>query len=183
MLKKVAVFAALVLTMLMSTMPFGRQTEAVTSNSTQPNAASLASQNKFVGHWLSHLTIAGQRTDEGSIYISDVDPPDANTVNVTHSRYGGTYLGYTFSYPDRIEIQIQLGNGRVAHYNGVLVSATRIEGYRFISSGQSNTSPTLGTDAWTSDITTPSRTLSIGIPLSNSSFQLWWFSAMILALT
>jgi hypothetical protein len=121
----------------------------------QPLLVTTPPVNKFVGHWLSHVTVAGQTTDEGDIYISDVDPPDANTVNVNHSGYGRIYVGYTFSYPDRIEIQIPLRNGRVAHYNGVLVSATRIEGYRFISSGQSNTSPMLGTEPWTSDITTP----------------------------
>jgi len=36
-------------------------------------------------------------------------------------------------YPDRIEIQFSLGDGRVAHYNGVLVSATRIEGSYFVT--------------------------------------------------
>jgi hypothetical protein len=36
------------------------------------------------------------------------------------------------SYPDRIEIQMPLGGGRVAHYNGVLVAADRIEGRYFV---------------------------------------------------
>jgi hypothetical protein len=121
----------------------------------QPVLVTTPPVNKFVGHWLSHLTVAGQTTDEGDIYISDVDPPDANTVNVSHSRYGRTYVGYTFSYPDRIEIQIPLGNGRVAHYNGILVSATRIEGFHIVTSGQSSIGPLLGSDTWTSDTTTP----------------------------
>ena len=43
------------------------------------------------------------------------------------------------AYPDRIEVQMPLGDGRVAHYNGVLVAADRIEGRYFVTGdGQSN---------------------------------------------
>ena len=37
------------------------------------------------------------------------------------------------SYPDRIEIQMPLGDGRIARYNGVLVAADRIEGRFFVT--------------------------------------------------
>jgi len=42
------------------------------------------------------------------------------------------------SYPDRIEIQMTLSNGRVAHYNGVVVLAHRIEGRYFVTGNQPN---------------------------------------------
>lgn len=37
------------------------------------------------------------------------------------------------SYPDRIEIQMPLGDGRVAHYNGILMAVDRIEGRFFVT--------------------------------------------------
>jgi len=54
-------------------------------------------------------------------------------VSLLHSIRGGPIIGYTMSYPERIEFQISLGDGSVAHYNGVLVSPTRIEGKYFVT--------------------------------------------------
>ena len=50
-----------------------------------------------------------------------------------HSLRGGPFTGYIMSYPDRIEIQMPLGDGRVAHYNGVLTAADRVEGRYFVT--------------------------------------------------
>ena len=149
-IKPAAVLVLMILTITGSSL-FRPHAEAAN----QPLVGKQGTRNKFVGHWLSHLTIAGKITDEGDIYISDFDPPDANRVNVTHSRYGRTHIGYTFSYPDRIEIQIPLGNGRVAHYNGLLVSETRIEGSHIVTNGQSSTGALVYDGIWTSDVTIP----------------------------
>lgn len=65
--------------------------------------------------------------DDGVIDISEMAELSEHEVRVLHSVRGGPVTAYTMAYPDRIEIQIPLGDGRVAHYNGVLVSATRIE--------------------------------------------------------
>jgi hypothetical protein len=100
------------------------------SNSAVP--INLPDQNKFTGRWTSRLTTSsGQVIDDGVLDISDTI--EANEVTVVHSVRGGPVTGHTMGYPDRIEIQISLGDGRVAHYNGVLVSAKKIEGRFFIT--------------------------------------------------
>lgn len=71
--------------------------------------------------------------EDGSFEISDVSPASANRVSVLHSIRGGPVIGYTMTYPDRIEIQMPLGDGRVAHYNGILVAADRVEGRFFVT--------------------------------------------------
>ena len=60
-------------------------------------------------------------------------PGSADRISVMHSLRGGPFIGYTMPYPDRIEIQMPLGDGRVAHYKGVLVEADRIEGRFFVT--------------------------------------------------
>jgi hypothetical protein len=111
--------------------PFAAQSETTTSSST---TASPTAQNKFVGRWSSQLTTSsGQVFDDGVLDISDTTEQSADEVLVLHSARGGPVIGHTMSYPDRIEIQIPLGDGRIAHYNGILVSATRIEGKYFVT--------------------------------------------------
>lgn len=121
----------LVLMLLICLMPFTAQSETATYSST---IAGPMAQNKFVGRWSSQVTTpSGQVFDDGVLEISDTSEPSADKVRVSHSVRGGPVIGYTLSYPDRIEIQISLGDDRVAHYNGVLVSATRIEGRYFVT--------------------------------------------------
>jgi hypothetical protein len=138
---RILTFALAVLVFLALT-PFPEQSQATTTkkHSAFPPAAfsnsampiSLPDQNKFAGHWTSRLTTAaGQVIDDGVLDISDTT--EANEVTVVHSVRGGPVTGHTMAYPDRIEIQISLGDGRVAHYNGVLVSAKKIEGRFFIT--------------------------------------------------
>lgn len=130
---------ALVPMLLMCLMPFAAQSETATDTST---IAGPMAQNKFVGRWSSQVTTSsGQVFDDGVLEISDTSEPSADRVRVLHTVRGGPVIGYTLSYPDRIEIQISLGDGRVAHYNGVLVSATRIEGRYFVT-GRPQSQPT-----------------------------------------
>jgi hypothetical protein len=115
----------------MAMTPFPGQCGAATPAST---VAARAVKNKFVGRWSSTIqTSSGQVIDDGVLEISDSSEPSEDEVSVSHSVRGGPVIGHTMSFPDRIEIQILLGDGRVAHYNGVLVSATRIEGRFFLT--------------------------------------------------
>jgi hypothetical protein len=106
-----------------------RATEATNPSNTRSDTA----ENKFLGHWSSHIFYASGEVSDGAFDISDVHPATANRVSVLHSIRGGPFIGYTMSYPDRIEIQMPLGDGRVAHYNGVLVSPERVEGRYFVT--------------------------------------------------
>lgn len=108
---------------------------AAATNAKRTVGGAPAAQNRFVGRWTSRVGSSGAQVADGVIVISEANPPSADRVVVTHSLYGGSITGYTLPYPDRIEFQIPLGDGRVVHYNGVLVSATRIEGYRFVTEG------------------------------------------------
>jgi len=110
--------------------------EAATPELNGSHVSEKAARNKFSKRWRSSITYStGEKIGDGVIDISDIDPPGPDKVKVTHSRYDGSYIAYTLSYPDRIEIQIPLGDGRVAHYNGVLVSSDRIQGQFFITEG------------------------------------------------
>jgi hypothetical protein len=106
-----------------------RATEATKPSNTRRDTA----ENQFLGHWSSHIIYASGEVSDGAFDISDVLPARANRVSVVHSFRGGPFTGYTMSYPDRIEIQMLLGDGRVAHYNGVLVSPDRVEGRYFVA--------------------------------------------------
>ncbi|HEV8134475.1 MAG TPA: hypothetical protein VGP85_07360 [Pyrinomonadaceae bacterium] len=113
-------------------------------------------QNKFAGRWTSRLTLSsGQVIDDGLLDISDT--AEANEVAVVHSVRGGPVTGHTMAYPDRIEIQISLGDGRVAHYNGVLVSVNRIEGRFFVTgspeSHHSRSHLIVGEETWAATAT------------------------------
>ncbi|HJX91879.1 MAG TPA: hypothetical protein VJ372_15370 [Pyrinomonadaceae bacterium] len=124
---------SLVMTFLIGMTPLRESSEAASSPTHSP-----AFQNKFVGRWSSRIkNSAGETIDDGVLYISDTTEPSDNEVSVSHSTGGGPVVGHTMDYPDRIEIQISLGDGRVAHYNGVLVSANKIEGKYFVT-GQPN---------------------------------------------
>ena len=112
-----------------------RATEATKAS----NTCSDTAENRFLGRWSSHIIYASGKVSDGAFDISDVVPASASRVSVVHSFRGGPFTGYTMSYPDRIEIQMPLGDGRVAHYNGDLVAADRIEGRFFVTGdGQSN---------------------------------------------
>jgi hypothetical protein len=93
--------------------------------------------------------------DDGVLDISDT--AEANEVAVVHSVRGGPVTGHTMAYPDRIEIQISLGDGRVAHYNGVLVSVNRIEGRFFVTgspeSHNSRSHLIVGEETWAATAT------------------------------
>jgi hypothetical protein len=106
-----------------------RATEATRASNTR----SVTAENTFLGRWSSHIIYASGEVSDGAFYISDVVPASANRVSVVHSFRGGPFTGYIMSYHDRIEIQMPLGDGRVAHYNGVLVAADRIEGRFFVT--------------------------------------------------
>src|SRR6266496_3411310 len=131
MLRKRIVFTWLALTVLVSVVPVGGG-KAASLNATQPASVGNVAESKFVGHWVGQVTYSsGQTVDDGALDISEVSPSDANKVSVLHSVHGGPFTAHVMAFPDRIELQIPLGDGRVAHYNGVLVSATRIEGRYF----------------------------------------------------
>lgn len=106
-----------------------RATEATKASNTR----SVTTENTFLGRWSSHITYASGKVSDGAFDISEVVPASANRVSVVHSFRGGPFTGYIMSYPDRIEIQMPLGDGRVAHYNGVLVAADRVEGRFFLT--------------------------------------------------
>ncbi len=106
-----------------------RATEATRASNTR----SLTAENTFLGRWSSRIVYAYGEVSDGAFDISDVVPASADRVSVAHSIRGGLFTGYIMSYPDRIEIQMPLGDGRVAHYNGVLVAADRIEGRFFVT--------------------------------------------------
>jgi len=107
-----------------------RGTEATKPSNTRSDTAA----NIFLGHWSSHIKYSsGEQVNDGALDITDVSPASADRVSVLHSVRGGPFIGYIMSYPDRIEIQMPLGDGRVAHYNGVLVAADRIEGRFFVT--------------------------------------------------
>lgn len=124
------------------------------TNSALPT--NLPDPNKFAGRWTSRLTLSsGQVIDDGVLDISDTT--EANEVTVVHSVRGGPVTGHTMGYPDRIEIQISLGDGRVAHYNGVLVSINRIEGRFFVTGSperhHSRGHLTVGDETWAATAT------------------------------
>lgn len=103
-------------------------------NTTQPACVGRVAQRKFVGHWVSQITYdSGQTVDDGTLDIAEATPPSANKVSVMHSIHGRPLTGHVMGYPDRIELQVPLGDGRVAHYNGVLVSPTKSEGRYFVT--------------------------------------------------
>jgi|SoiMethySBSTD1v2_1073268.scaffolds.fasta_scaffold352116_2 hypothetical protein len=115
--------------------PSERATEATKAS----NPRIVTAENTFLGRWSSHTIYTSGEVSDGALDISDVVPASANRVSVVHSFRGGPFTGYILSDPDRIEVQMPLGDGRVAHYNGVLVAADRIEGHFFVTGdGQSN---------------------------------------------
>ena len=139
MLKSKVFAFALVLMVLMGMTPFRVQSEPATAKTTGSTVAGPVAQNKFVGRWTSQITSStGEVFNDGVFDISDAPEPSADEVSVSHSVRGGPVKGHTIGYPDRIEIQISLGDGRVAHYNGVLVSATKIEGSYFVTGRSQN---------------------------------------------
>lgn len=107
--------------------------ERATQASKALNTRGVTVENTFLGRWSSRIIYASGEVSDGALDISDVVPASANRVSVVHSIRGGPFTGYIMSYPDRIEIQMPLGDGRVAHYNGVLVAADRIEGRYFVT--------------------------------------------------
>jgi hypothetical protein len=158
MLKSKGFTFALVVMVLTWMTPLQAQSEAVIPNTTASTAVGQAAQNKFVGRWTSQITSStGEVFNDGVLDISDVPEPSADEVSVVHSVRGGPVIGHTMGYPDRIEIQISLGDGRVAHYNGVLVSATRIEGRYFVTgppqSHASHVRLLLGEESWAATAT------------------------------
>jgi len=113
---------------------FRCQNGAATSSTTRATVHGRSGQNKFVGRWSSQIKKAsGHVTNDGVLDISDTTEPSADEVSVVHSVRGGPVTGYTMCYPDRIEIQISLSDGRVAHYNGILANGSRIEGHFFVT--------------------------------------------------
>jgi hypothetical protein len=104
----------------------------LSERATEATKASKA-ENRFLGRWSSHIIYASGEVSDGAFEISDVLPANDNRVRVVHSFRGGPYIGYIMTDPDRIGIQMALGDGRVAHYSGVLVAADRIEGRFFIT--------------------------------------------------
>jgi hypothetical protein len=108
-------------------------TERATEATKASNARSAMADDRFLGRWSSHIIYESGEVSDGAFYISDVVPASADRVRVIHSFRGGPFTGYLLPYPDRIELQMPLGDGRVAHYNGVLVAADRIEGRFFVT--------------------------------------------------
>ena len=105
----------------------------VLSERAASNTRNVTADNRFLGRWSSHIIYASGEVSDGAFDFSDVVPESANRVSVAHSFRGGPFTGYIMSYPDRIEIQMPLADGRVAHYNGVLVAEDRIEGRFFVT--------------------------------------------------
>jgi len=100
---------------------------------TRRTLAAILLRIDFSGHWSSPIIYASGEVSDGTIDISDVLTASANRVSLVHSFRGGPFTGYIMSYPDRIEIQMPLGDGRVAHYNGILMAVDRIEGRFFVT--------------------------------------------------
>ncbi len=145
MLKAKAIIP-LVLMVLLVLAFYRTPSQATPLSAKQPIAGAQAAQNKFVGRWVSKITPAsGETVGDGVLNIEDVSPASENRVTVLHSTRGGPFSGYPMSYPDRIEIQMTLSDGRVAHYNGVMVSAHRIEGRYFVTGNQQNQNGSTGT--------------------------------------
>jgi len=144
---------ALVLLVLIGMTPLQGQSGAATSGTTRSTADGRLARNRFVGRWSSQIKkSSGEVVNDVVLDISDTSESNADEVRVVHSVRGGPVIGHTMGYPDRIEIQISLGDGRVAHYNGVLVSANRIEGRYFVTGNQQSHhahSAVLGADDWT----------------------------------
>ena len=126
----------LLVTLILATMPLSKpQAQAATPKLTLPPIEQPTEKNRFCKRWQSSITLAatGETLDDGTIEISDAGVPNSGEVIIHHSRYSGLHRGFTLSYPDRIEFQIPLGDGRVAHYNGVLVSRREIQGHFFVT--------------------------------------------------
>ena len=88
------------------------QTEATNPSSTRSDVA----ENKFLGHWSSHIIYASGEVSDGAFDISDVLPASANRVSVVHSLRGGPFTGYTMSYPDRIGERFFVTGDRQSHH-------------------------------------------------------------------
>ena len=142
MLKSRIVVVILAVMFFLGVVPLPLPSAAAYSIKTEAPSTNAPGRNKFVGKWYSQITTSsGQVYDDGVFAISDMEQPSEDEVRISHSTRGGPVIGHTMGYPDRIEIQIPLGDGRVAHYNGVLVSATRMEGQFFVTrSAQSHQS-------------------------------------------
>lgn len=126
----------LLITLILASMPLSKpEAQAATPMANQPAPLQQPTRNKFCKRWTSSITLAatGETLDDGIIEISDAGVPNSGEVIIHHTRYSGLHRGYTLSYPDRIEFQIPLGDGRVAHYNGVLVSRKEIQGHFFVT--------------------------------------------------
>lgn len=150
----------LVLTLILASMPLSKpQAQGATPKANQPAQIEQPTDNKFCKRWTSSITSAtGETRDDGIIEISDAGVPNSGEVVIQHTRYSGLHRGYTLSYPDRIEFQVPLGDGRVAHYNGVLVSRREIQGHFFVTEGgermQSHHRPMhrkMAEDNWTAE--------------------------------
>ena len=142
MLKSKTVVVILDVMFFLGVVPPPLPSAAAYSTKTESTSTNAQGRNKFVGKWCSQIrTSAGQVYDDGVVTISDMEEPGEDKVRISHSIRGGPVIGHTMAYPDRIEIQIPLGDDRVAHYNGVLVAATIIEGRFFVTrSAQSHQS-------------------------------------------
>ena len=126
-------------TLILASMPLTKpQAQAATPQATQTASTEQPTKDKFCKRWKSSITLAstGEKLDDGSIEISDAGVPNSGEVIIRHSRYPGLHRAYTLSYPERIEIQIPLGDGRVAHYNGVLISSNEIKGHFFVTESE-----------------------------------------------
>jgi hypothetical protein len=153
MLKSRTLAFAIALMVLIGMTPFRGQSGAATTLTTRPSAGGPPANNNFVGRWSSQIkNSSGHVFDDGVLDIADATEPSADEVSVLHSERGGPFIGHTMSYPDRIEIQISLGDGHIVHYNGVLVSPTRIEGSYFVTGDQqghhARKHAVLGEDDW-----------------------------------
>jgi hypothetical protein len=123
----------LVILALITFLPIPRS--KVSASNRRPNKR-MAIDNKFAGHWTSQIKFSnGDVFNDGVLDISEGTEPSENEVNVSHSQRGNS-PGHIMSFPDRIEIQFPLSDGRTAHYNGILVRNNRIEG-RFFITGRS----------------------------------------------
>ena len=151
----------LLVTLILASLPLSKpQAQPATSRSNQPAPVRQPTEkNKFCNRWKSSITKAtGETLDDGMIEVSDAGVSNSGEVIIHHSRYSGLHRGYTLSFPERIEFQIPLGDGRVAHYNGVLISRRQIQGHFFVTEAgegmQSHHGPTrrpMAEDNWTAE--------------------------------